>query len=219
MNHPFIGSDSFTPKLQLKAFYLPFAGLVSSSYFLVQIVFAKKCPLERIAVESEMQDTVNEDSNGDGEFEVTYEDYRDWSSGASYEDYGVIPEGYDESFEDAFESNSTHTALLEDQHRTKDFAKHAWIKVVREVNGTASEEMEEGGEPQNEDSGGAKVGRKDMEEKKEGDDSGFSEQKEKRGRRKNYVETRWPLASEREEEDDSDSADMAERVLLSLINN
>ena len=198
---------------------MPFAGLVSSSYFLVQIVFTKKCPLERIAVESEMQDTVNEDSNGDGEFEVTYEDYRDWSTGASYEDYGVIPEGYDESFEDAFESNSTHTALLEDQHRTKDFAKHAWIKVVREVNGTASEEMEEGGEPQNEDSGGAKVGRKDMEEKKEGDDSGFSEQKEKRGRRKNYVETRWPLASEREEEDDSDSADMAERVLLSLINN
>ena len=157
-----------------------------------------------------MQDTVNKDSNGGGEFEVTYEDYRDWSTGASYEDYGVIPEGYDESFEDAFESNSTHTALLEDQHRTKDFAKHAWIKVVREVNGTASEE---GGEPQNEDSGGAKVGRKDME------DSGFSEQKEKRGRRKNYVETRWPLASEREEEDDSDSADMAERVLLSLINN
>ena len=210
MNHPFIGSDSFTPKLQLQAVYLPFAGLVSSSYFLVQIVFAKKCPLERMAVESEMQDTVNKDSNGGGEFEVTYEDYRDWSTGASYEDYGVIPEGYDESFEDAFESNSTHTALLEDQHRTKDFAKHAWIKVVREVNGTASEE---GGEPQNEDSGGAKVGRKDME------DSGFSEQKEKRGRRKNYVETRWPLASEREEEDDSDSADMAERVLLSLINN
>ena len=218
MNHPFIGSDSFTPKLQLKDVYLPFAGLVSSSYFLVQIDFAKKCPLERMAVESEMQDTVNKDSNGGGEFEVTYEDYRDWSTGASYEDYGVIPEGYDESFEDAFESNSTHTALLEDQHRTKDFAKHAWIKVVREVNGTASEE---GGEPQNEDSstGGAKVGKKNMEEKKEGDDSGFSEKKEKRGRRKNYVETRWPLASEREEEDDSDSADMAERVLLSLINN
>ena len=171
-----------------------------------------------MAVESEMQDTVNKDSNGGGEFEVTYEDYRDWSTGASYEDYGVIPEGYDESFEDAFESNSTHTALLEDQHRTKDFAKHAWIKVVREVNGTASEE---GGEPQNEDSstGGAKMEKKNMEEKKEGDDSGFSEKKEKRGRRKNYVETRWPLASEREEEDDSDSADMAERVLLSLINN
>ena len=218
MNHPFIGSDSFTPKLLLQAVYLPFAGLVSSSYFLVQIVFAKKCPLERIAVESEMQDTVNEDSNGDGEFEVTYEDYRDWSTGASYEDYGVIPEGYDESFEDAFESNSTHTALLEDQHRTKDFAKHAWIKVVREVNGTASEEMKGGGEPQNEDSGGANVGRKNVEEN-EGDDSGFSAKKEKRGRRKNYVETRWPLASEREEEDDSDSADMAERVLLSLINN
>ena len=34
-----------------------------------------------------------------------------------------------------------------------------------------------------------------------------------------FVETRWPLGSELEAEDDSNSADFAEQLLVSLINN
>ena len=172
-----------------------------------------------MAVESQKQDTENQDSNGGGDFEVSYEDYRD--SGASYEDYGVIPEGYDESFEDTVENKSTHAALLEDQNRKKHFAKQAWTKVARKGNNTDRKDMEEGEEPQNEDSnvdhsasstGDDKTERKKVKEKKEGerDDSEFSH--EKKPRRKNFVETIWPSGSE-------EGGDLDEEVLVSLINN
>ena len=171
----------------------------------------------------------------DGDIEVSYEDYGDF--GASYEDYGVLPEGYGESLEDPVEK--THTALLEDQHRKKQFAKHAWVKVVRETNNTYTESVTDtdksktknGGQAQDENStanvdhpatsgGGVKTERKKAKEKqgateRDDGDSAFSRRKP---RRKNFVETHWPSGSELEVEDDS-SADLAEEVLVSLINN
>ena len=172
-----------------------------------------------MAVEWKKQE--NKDSNGGGgDFEVSYEgDFGDFGDfGGSYEDYGVIPEGYDQSFEDTIANAPSHSALLElDQNRKKQFAKHAWIKVVREINATDRKETEEGGEPHNVDHsassrGGVKMERKKAEEKKEEErDEGFSEKM--KPRRKNFVETRWPSESELE------GGDLAEDVLVSLINN
>jgi len=178
-----------------------------------------------VNVETQNQDKGVNDSNGN--FEVSYEDYGDFEG--SYEDYGVIPEGYGESFEDPVDGKkSAHAALLDDQTRTKNFAKHNWIKVVREYNGTETKhvvrtdtsKMEESQEVKHEDSNIGQSASSIRGVKMEKNAKKEKEAAKRVSRRKNFVETRWPSESElKVEEDDSNSAALAEEVLVSLIIN
>ena len=112
----------------------------------------------------------------------------------------------------------------------KNFTKHNWIKVVREYNGTETKHVVRTDTSKMEESPGvthevspANVGQSASSIK--GVKMEKNAKKEKQAakrvsRRKNFVETRWPSESElKVEEDDSNSTDLAEEVLVSLIIN
>ena len=106
----------------------------------------------------------------------------------SNEDYGDF-----EIPEDEFDiAEKTHSALLEDQHRKKNFAKHTWTKTEQDGDTTTGDG------------------------KTEGEDE-FSPKN--KPRRKNFVETHWPSESELEDGDDFNSPGLAEEILISLLTN
>ena len=151
-------------------------------------------------VGSQESEEENQDLNDEESVEFSNEDYGDFE----------IPE---EEF-DIMEEKPAHSALLEDQHRKKDFAKHTWAKT------------EQGGEPENMDDTTTGDGKTEENENINMDDTTtgdgkmedeFSQKNEPR--RKNFVETHWPSESELENGDYFNSPDLAEEILISLLTN